>query len=131
MVEKKKPEDYAQFNMRMSEEDKERYSKLAKKHGIKLAKLVREGLRVLEENPNFLDPTVNPYIESIKKAQLGAHQERIEYNEHLEEEIFNLKQSVGNIERILEKFVTKGKPLTQKELKEAQKKDLSSEAVFE
>ena len=131
MSEKKKPEDYALFTMRMSKKDNKRFSDFGKKYNLSLAQLVREGLRILEGNPNHLDHTVNPYLLAIKDAQLGAHQERIEYNEHLEERIIRVEQSVGNIERILEKFVTKGKPLTKKELKEAQHKDLSSEAVFE
>lgn len=131
MTEKKKPEDYPLFTMRMSKEEKKRYDKLAAKHGKSRAELVREGLRVLEENPNFLDPTVNPYLEKIQSSQREAHQERLDYYDQFEQRLENVEQTVGNIERILEKFVTKGKPLTKKELKQAQKKDDSSEAIFE
>jgi hypothetical protein len=131
MAKKKKPEDYPLFTMRMSKANRERYEALATKYNISTAQLIREGLRVLEENPSFLDPTVNPYIQSIKEAQLGAHQERIDIENETRKDIVEMKKDIQTINRILEKFVTKGKPLTQKELKQAQQKDLSSEAIFE
>lgn len=116
--------------MRMDQEDKDRYNKLAKKHGYKLAKLIREGLRVLEENENFLDPTVNPYFERIQSAQRESDQERLDDSENLKQRLTNVEQAIGNIERLLEKLALH-EGLSKKDIKKAQKKDISSEAVFE
>jgi len=127
---KKKPEDYPLFTMRMDPKDKERYSKLAKKHGYTLAKLIREGLRVVEENENFLDPTVNPYLARIQQAQLGEHKELTDSFQSVTQTQEGFNTRLTNVERLLEKLALH-EGLSKKDIKKAQKKDISGEVVFE
>lgn len=116
--------------MRMANEEKEHYSKIAKEYNLTLAQYIREGMEVLERNPSFLDITSNPYLSAISKAQEEATQERDEYIQTIESRLTNLEKSTGNIERILEKLAL-SQGLSKKDIKKAQKKDISNEAVFD
>lgn len=123
------------FTIRTTKEELARWDKFAKDHGqTSVAKLIREGLRVLEQNPHFLDPTQNPYLASIREGYLEYRKEAQDFEKYIQamdERITQIERDGSDTKAILEKFVLKGKPLTKKELKEAKKKDLSSEAVFE
>jgi len=124
---KKKPEDYPLFNMRLSKVDKEKYTKFAKKYNLKLAGLVREGLKVIYKNPAFLNDLEDPYLAKIKEKLKGTP----EYTKHIERDLKELKDDIKDIKDVL-RLVARKQDLSQSELKKLNgKNDDSSEAVFE
>lgn len=122
----KKTQDH-KFSMRMTKEEIAEFTKFGRGQGFRtLAKLVRKSLEVVQRNPSLLQPTEDKswvgIMERLQNAQEKASEQQQTYA--------GFGTRLEKVERIIEQIAL-NTGMTKTQLKKLQKKDTSSEAVFE
>lgn len=116
------------YTIQLSDEERELYDSFAQKHGYTtLSRLIRQALEVVIRTPSLLEPTesfdITKLTEAIEKAGQATIQEQIPFFQGLEDRLFK-------VERLMEALALQA-GMSKKDIKKAQKKDDSSEAVFD
>jgi hypothetical protein len=114
-------------SIRINEYKKKKYKEFGKAHGFNtLSKLFFASLDVVMRNPSLLEVTEDTGSEKI----LESLEESLSVFDDQTESFNKIFQKFDQLERFQE-FIAKKLGATDTEIKEAQKKDISGEAVFE
>lgn len=115
------------FTIHFTSEERERLKEFGKKHGYAtLSGLIRSALDVVMRNPELLHPTEDKSARELLDSLRTSYEDLTEIPTILRE----ITKKIDRISNSQEVFAKK-LGVTHKELKRAQEKDLSGDAIFE
>lgn len=119
------------YTMLWDKKEKDRLTKWGKEQGFSgLAKLIEEALKVVQRHPELLQPQEKYEPKESEKILESLRQAKIEASQELTDTLIDHSNRLDRMERLIEGIASKV-GMSKKDIKKAQKKDLSSEAVFE
>ena len=119
------------YTMLWDKKEKDRITKWGKEQGYSgLAKLIEASLDIVQRHPELLQPQEKYEPHESEKILETLKQAKIEASQELLETLTDHSNRLDRMEKLIEGIALKV-GMSKKELKEAQKKDLSSEAIFE
>ncbi len=119
------------YTMLWDKKELDRLTKWGKEQGYSgLAKLIEASLEIAQKHPELLQPQEKYKPNDSEKILETLRQAKIEASQELTETLIDHSKRLDRMEKLIEGMALKV-GMSKNDIKKTQKKDLTSEAVFE